>query len=142
MKNQLFLFHSTPMKILVTTPETQGKYCMMEMQHKPGVGPAVHIHPRGNETFYVLEGNYTFWYGDKVAELSAGELLTVTPGVPHRYTSGNNGGRLLIVMPPDLENYFWEVAGVGRMLDFGEERQIAEKYGQDFLDHPGQSPHW
>ncbi len=132
------------MKILITTPETFGKYCVMEMQHQPNIGPAIHAHPRGNETFYILEGHYLFYYGDRMTELSAGELLTVEADIPHYYKSGSKGGRLLIIMPPDLENYFWEVSTLEheRPLPFSEELQIAEKYGQNFLNQQGQASHW
>jgi quercetin dioxygenase-like cupin family protein len=141
MRGVRFRFHKTEMVVLLTTADTGGAYCLIEMAHPPGVGPAQHIHPDGPESFYVLAGSYQFERAGERIDLTAGQAVSIPAGVPHRYTVGPDGGRLLVTSPKELEHYFWEVgqrlAGVGVSRD--EEFAIALKYGQRFVDD---SPHW
>jgi quercetin dioxygenase-like cupin family protein len=141
MKDRKFNFHSTEMIVRVTTEETGGLYSVIEMTHLPSVGPALHAHPSGPESFVVLEGSYTFYLGDQVVRLQAGQGATAPQNVPHRYVVGPVGGRLMVISPPRLEHYFWTIAQ--RFLEgpvpLDEEFAVAHEYGQDFLD---MSSHW
>jgi quercetin dioxygenase-like cupin family protein len=55
----------------------------------PGGGPGLHTHPY-EEVFVVQEGEVTFTVGDATIEASAGQILVVPAGVPHKYV---NSGR-------------------------------------------------
>ena len=35
-------------------------YTILDIIHPPNIGPALHIHPKGSETFYIVEGDYEF----------------------------------------------------------------------------------
>jgi quercetin dioxygenase-like cupin family protein len=157
MKDTPFNFYKTQMRIRVTTQETRDfaphGYCVIEMTHVPSVGPALHIHPRGSETFLVMEGTYTFFVGTSEADLAAttliaGESFTAPAGVAHRYLVGETGGRLLVTCPPDLEHYFWEVSQhlqyqqAETPLTREAEFAIAHQYGQDFVQTATDAPHW
>jgi mannose-6-phosphate isomerase-like protein (cupin superfamily) len=154
MKDVPFAFYKTQMRIRVTTPETRDfsslGYCVIEMTHVPNVGPALHIHLRGPETFIVLEGTYTFFLGESdetltATTLHAGQSFTAPAGVGHRYLVGDTPGRLLVICPPDLENYFWEVAQSLQSdtpLTREAEFAIAHRYGQDFVQSVNDAPHW
>ena len=52
----------------------------------PGGGPALHTHPYA-EVFVVQEGEVTFTVGDETIEASAGQIVIVPPGTPHRYVN-------------------------------------------------------
>lgn len=129
------------MTIRLTTEETGGQYSVIEMRHFPNVGPALHVHPRGPESFVVVEGNYTFHCDGEDRTLGPGEAFCVPAGKPHRYRVGDEGGRLLVLCPPGLEHYFWEVSQrlAEGPLSLDEEFAIAAHHGQDFLDASG---HW
>jgi quercetin dioxygenase-like cupin family protein len=136
-----FVFRGTRMRVHLSTATTGGSYALIEMTHPPSVGPALHIHPRGPESFFVLEGEYTFSLGSTTIVVSAGEAVAVPAGVAHRYVVGATGGRALVITPPELENYFIDIA---KRLESGpvqlaEEFEVAARYGQEFLDHEG---HW
>lgn len=142
MKDVSFLFHKTAMSIRLTTAETGGAYSVVEMRHIANVGPALHIHPRGPESFLVLEGEYHVTCGDTRTRLGPGQSAAVPAGTPHRYVTGAQGGRLMVICPPGLELYFWEVGrrlANGGTLTLEEEFAIAARCGQDFLDGDG---HW
>jgi hypothetical protein len=62
-------------------------------------GP-LHVHQKDDEGFYILEGDATFQIGDTTIEASAGDFLWGPHGIPHRYSTGPAGCRLLFVMTP------------------------------------------
>jgi quercetin dioxygenase-like cupin family protein len=123
------------------TADTGGAYALVEMWHPPSVGPALHVHPRGPESFLVLEGEYTFILGPRSVAAGPGSALSVPAGVPHRYEVGPAGGHFMVVCPPGLEQYFERVAmrSADRPLTWDEEMAVAADCGQEFLDR---AQHW
>jgi quercetin dioxygenase-like cupin family protein len=140
MRDTPFDFHGTRMTIRATTADA-GAYAVIAMDHPPDVGPALHVHPRGAETFHVLDGTYVFTRGDETMHATVGDVVVIPTGTPHRYVSGAGGGRLLVITPPDLEHYFWETTQALRagQWTLDEEFGIAHRHGQDFLEQGG---HW
>ncbi len=136
-----FIFHGTRMRVHLATPDTGGAYALIEMWHPPAVGPALHLHPHGPESFLVLTGTYTFTRGDETVVAIPGTAVAVPPGVPHRYEAGPAGGHVLVVCPAGLERYFEEVAARTALgsLTLDAEFALAREWGQEFLDRTG---HW
>jgi mannose-6-phosphate isomerase-like protein (cupin superfamily) len=52
----------------------------------PGSGPELHKHPYA-EVFVIQEGDVTFTVGEEVIEASAGQILVVPAGVPHKFVN-------------------------------------------------------
>jgi quercetin dioxygenase-like cupin family protein len=50
----------------------------------PGTGPSLHSHPY-TETFVVQKGKVIFSDGSNSFEASAGEIVVIPPGIPHRF---------------------------------------------------------
>ena len=141
MKNKTFDFHGTKMTIKVLTSETNGAYCIIHFAHPPNVGPALHMHPSDAESFHVIKGDYKFIVGNKNIDTKVGDTVIVPKGTPHKFNAGSDGGEFLVISPPNLENYFYEVS---QMLTKGSvtldvESTIAKKHGQIFLEHTN---HW
>jgi mannose-6-phosphate isomerase-like protein (cupin superfamily) len=141
LNTQSFNFRGTRMTVSLSTADTGGAYSVIEMIHPPNVGPALHIHPRGPESFFIIEGSYTFVRGSETCKRVAGEAVSIPAGMPHRYTVGAEGGRAMVICPPGLEQYFQSVAELLERgsLPIAEEFLIAARFGQDFLDN---SAHW
>jgi len=141
MTSITFDFRGTRMTVRLSTADTAGAYSVIEMIHPPNVGPALHIHPRRPESFYIIEGSYTFFRGHETIQLAAGQAVSIPAGTAHRYLVGPAGGRALVICPPGLETYFQTVAGRLKQgpLPLDEEFAIASRHGQDFLDR---SAHW
>jgi len=141
MKNKTFDFHGSKFTIKVLTSESNGNYTVLDVIHPPNVGPALHIHPQGPETFYIIEGNYEFILDDKSIMAKSGDVIFVPKNASHRFVAGKNGGHIIVISPPQLEFYFWEIS---KLLDKGKisfetESNIAKQYGQIFLDN---TKHW
>src|SRR4051812_46033461 len=52
----------------------------------PGKGPALHMHPYA-EVFVVHTGKLTFVVGDAVIDATAGQIVVVPVGTPHKFTN-------------------------------------------------------
>lgn len=139
--NRTFDFHGTTMIIKSLTSETGGAYTILYAVHPPNVGPSLHLHPRGNECFYIVKGKYRFTLGNKLIDTTPGDVVLVPKDVPHKFTVGTDGGEALIISPPDLENYFSQVSELLRKGDvtWETESSIARQYGQVFLEN---TDHW
>ncbi len=67
----------------------------------PGSGPRLHTHPYA-EVFVVQEGHATFTAGDATIEATAGQIVVVPAGVPHRFVnSGTEGLRQISIHPSE-----------------------------------------
>lgn len=141
MKNQPFDFHGSQFTIKVLTSESNDRYTILDVLHKPNTGPAKHKHPAGPETFCIVEGRYQFFLEGKLIQAKDGDVVCIPTGASHRFVTGPNGGHVIVISPPNLEKYFLEVSKLLRKgkLTFEQESGIAKKYGQIFLDG---SKHW
>ena len=141
MKNFPFDFHGSQFTIKVLSSESNDRYTVLDVIHAPNIGPAEHQHPAGPETFSVLDGDYEFFLNGESIKAKAGDVICVPTGASHRFVTGSNGGHVIVVSPPNLEFYFWEVSQLLAKGDvsFEQESEIGKKYGQIFLDG---SKHW
>ena len=88
MKDKPFNFHGAIFTIKVLTSETNGKYMVMDVILPPVIGPALHMHPMGPETFYIIEGEYESILGEKSLMGKTGDTIFVPKGTPHRFEVG------------------------------------------------------
>jgi quercetin dioxygenase-like cupin family protein len=97
-------------RFLATGADTGGQYALWEAVVPPGGGPPPHAHSRGEEGFYVLDGEITFTVGDQRLVAGAGAFANLPVGTPHSFK--NEGGRpakmLISVAPAGLEKMFFE----------------------------------
>lgn len=74
--------------IQVTGDETAGAYALATGSVAPGGGPPLHAHP-GNETFYVLSGEFEFTQRDagivSTVRGGPGTVVHAPAGAPHRF---------------------------------------------------------
>jgi mannose-6-phosphate isomerase-like protein (cupin superfamily) len=92
--------------------QTDGRLGLVE-QVVPGgyPGPAMHVHPDFDETFYVIEGTLAFRVGDHAYEASAGTVAFVPRGTPHTFANASvePSRSLVLVTPGGFESYFEEL---------------------------------
>jgi len=71
-------------------------------------GPRLHLHPRFDEGFYVLDGELVFRLGDAVITVCAGELALARRGVAHTFANRTDRDAqvLMFVTPSGFEWYF------------------------------------
>ena len=99
------------MEFKITGEETAGSFCVIELTAFPHNGPPPHIHHREDESFYVLEGNFSFLRGAHTIEAGPGFFCRVPKGTVHRYENvGTKPGKAQVIMTPaGFEKFFAEI---------------------------------
>jgi mannose-6-phosphate isomerase-like protein (cupin superfamily) len=87
-----------------TSRDTNGEYVLVETLLQPGAFvAAAHVHPYQSERFEVLEGKIGMKVGRKKIEAGPGEVVTVDPGVAHKfYNAGEGPARFVCKVTPAL----------------------------------------
>lgn len=111
----------------ITSEDTGGRYCLLELHTPPGGGTPMHVHHREDESFFVLEGEYQFHAGGHVHRAAPGAFVFGPREIPHRYENiGKIPARMLV---------FAEPGGIDRMF---EEFQGAIAAGRPDMDKIGE----
>lgn len=99
------------MRLLVSKAQTGGAFALVEFDGSEGPWTVPHVHRQMEESFYVLEGEFTFTCGDREIQAHPGSYLLVPRGTPHVMRAGPGGGRFLTLMVPGgLEDMFRELS--------------------------------
>ena len=69
-----------------------------------------HIHRETQESIFILDGDFTFAVGEQEIPAGPGSYILVPRGTRHEITAGAEGGRLLTLMVPGLEEMSFELA--------------------------------
>lgn len=130
--------------IKATAADTGGQMTIVEITEAPGVEAPLHVHHREDEGFWILEGDVTFEVGDATIQAHAGDYVFGPRDIPHRYTVGDAGCRMLFIMTPggfeDLVLEMSEPAGSRTLPPPSDEEPdweriaaIAEAHGNELL---------
>lgn len=137
--------------IKVTAEQTGGRYALVEILAPDGYEGVLHVHHFEDEGFYILEGEMTFYVGDRTIKARPGSYLFGPKDVPHAFTVDSGPARLLFLFTPaDWEGLIGETGEPARALtvppqpdeepDEAEMEQmaaIAARYG---VEVPGPPP--
>ena len=93
--------------VLADSEETGGQYGLIESLSPKGTEPPRHVHSREDETFYLLEGEITFYIGEETYKATPGMFVSAPRGVPHSYTFETDVIRMLVLVAPGgFEEFF------------------------------------
>jgi quercetin dioxygenase-like cupin family protein len=127
-----------------TAADTGGRMSIVQITCAPGTQAPLHVHHREDEAFWILDGDVTFFVGDATIEAHRGDYVFGPREIPHRYTVGEAGCRMLfIVLPGGFEEMVREMSepASGRTLpppseappDFERIAAIAAAHGNELL---------
>ena len=105
--HKVWLFGDT-YTIHVTGKDTAGEYAVLEVSSPSGSGPPLHKHTREVEGFYIMNGEFTFQYGDTKLKAEPGTFVHLKKHIPHSFKSvGSDTGKMLTtIVPAGFENFF------------------------------------
>ena len=86
--------------IKASAGDTGGAMTIVEITEPPHAEGPLHVHHNEDEGFWLLEGSATFEVGGRTIEAAAGDYLFGPRQVPHRYTVGADGCRMLFLFTP------------------------------------------
>lgn len=92
--------------------DTNGTFTALENYIAPGQGPAMHIHVREDEMYYVLDGAVRFSADGDFLQAPADSFVFIPRGTPHCFRNdGVDPAKLLVMFTPaGMERFFEEVA--------------------------------
>ena len=131
--------------IKATAADTGGRMTIIEITEPPGAQSPLHVHHNEDEGFWILEGDATFEVGDTTIQAHAGDYAYGPRDVPHRYTVGKAGCRMLYILTPGgFEGLVREMSepAASRTIpppsdepsDMDQVAAIAARYGCELLD--------
>jgi quercetin dioxygenase-like cupin family protein len=101
------------MRVLAAGDATNRAFTLAEFTGGPGPWTVPHLHREMEESFFVLDGEFTFAVGGQEIPAGPGSYVLVPRGTRHGITAGAEGGRFLALMVPGgLEEMFFELAGL------------------------------
>ena len=99
------------MRLLAGGATTGRRYTLAEFYGTvSGAWTVPHLHEKFDESFFVLDGRFTFTVGDERIDATPGTYVLVPPDTAHTITAAEGGGRFLTLMVPGgLEDMFFEL---------------------------------
>src|SRR5215813_13101647 len=124
---------------LAESKDTNGAFLLMEATLAPGTEPPPHVHSREDELFYVLEGEFDVYVGEKAFKVEKGECVFLPKFKPHAFVIRSPRLRVLALFTPaGLEEAFRGMSSPAQRLDLptgaltystGDLEQTAERLG-------------
>ncbi|MGC4032931.1 MAG: cupin domain-containing protein [Tepidisphaeraceae bacterium] len=89
------------LKPMLNGAETGGLLGVAISQQHPGEGTPPHVHRNEDEMFYVLDGEVTFLFGDKLIKATKGDFVYAPRNIVHCFkcTSATPSKMMLLVTP-------------------------------------------
>jgi mannose-6-phosphate isomerase-like protein (cupin superfamily) len=129
-------------RVRASAADTNGQYSMLELEMPPNLEAPLHVHHTEDEGFYVLDGSATIYVGDESVELGPGEHAFGPRDIPHRFSIGPDGARMIWVLTPGgFEDFVHEASVPAERLtppppEVGPPADIAEivlRHGKELL---------
>jgi quercetin dioxygenase-like cupin family protein len=114
-------------RIKATAEETGGHLSLVEVELPPYAPVPLHVHHGEDEGFYVLEGSASFRVGDDRIDAGPNTFLFGPRDVPHAFTAGPDGVRLLyLFMPGGFEGFIRETSEPAARLEIPPAEVVPE----------------
>jgi mannose-6-phosphate isomerase-like protein (cupin superfamily) len=83
-----------------------------ELTAFPQNGPPPHIHLREDESFWVLDGEFSVLLGERTVQAGPGAFVHIPKGTLHTYkNTGSTPGRMIVLLTPGGFEKLWEEVG-------------------------------
>jgi mannose-6-phosphate isomerase-like protein (cupin superfamily) len=89
---------------------TGGAFSLVEFNGEEGPWTVPHLHRQMEESFFVLDGDFTFELGTERLPTGPGSYVLIPRGTRHMIHASRGGGTLLgLMVPGGLEEMFFEL---------------------------------
>jgi len=119
LRERVILDGVTAIDFKVLSGDTGGNLSVMVSSNNlKSTGPALHIHPDFDETFYITAGEVKFKVGEDFHILQVGDSIFVPRNTPHAFTiTSDNPATFMIICQPagKIENFFREYSNYDKV---------------------------
>jgi quercetin dioxygenase-like cupin family protein len=106
----------------VTGGQSDGRLFQLLVTEGRGAAPPLHLHRDADETFYVLDGQLTFYVDGQQIPAGANDFVFVPRGCVHSYLVRSPQARMLATFgPAGIEGFFTELG-----IDYGREKPMPQ----------------
>jgi quercetin dioxygenase-like cupin family protein len=119
------------LRLLAVAEQTNGAFAVGEFSGGEGPWTVPHVHQHTEESFYVLDGGFTFTVGADEIQAGPGSFVVVPRGTSHVLRAAPGGGRLLTLwVPGGLEAMFVELSRMppGSLRDPEARKAISARF--------------
>jgi quercetin dioxygenase-like cupin family protein len=131
-------------EIKATAADTGGQFTLVEVTCPPNFKGARHVHHMEDEAFWLLNGHMDLEVGGKQVDLNPGGYAFGPRNIPHSFTTGDAGCRVLFIMTPGgFENLLLQVSEPAltrtvpppsnKKPDLARLQKIVARYGNEIL---------
>ena len=129
---------------LTTVKFADDQRALVEQQCPGGMATPLHRQPEDDESFWVLDGEATFFVGDAPVQVTAGGFVHVPRGAPHAFEVNSEAATVLIWTTPNHLAFFravGEPAGARTLPpqappDMARVTSAGQAYGVEILGPP------
>jgi quercetin dioxygenase-like cupin family protein len=142
---EVFWFFGGLVTVKASAEQSGGRYSLTEQLFSGGMATPLHSQPEDNESFYVLEGEATFYLEDgQSIPASAGSFVHVPAGVAHAFQVDSETARILNVTTAQHERFFRATSDPAQTRtilpeappDMERIMAAAQEYGVEILGPP------
>ena len=119
------------LRLLAVAEQTGGAFALGEFSGGEGPWTVPHVHQHTEESFYVLDGAFTFTLGTEEVQAGPGGFIVVPRGTRHELRAAPGGGRLLTLwVPGGTEAMFVELSRMppGSLRDPEARKAISARF--------------
>ncbi|MGH3090544.1 MAG: quercetin 2,3-dioxygenase [Rubrobacteraceae bacterium] len=137
--------------IKASAEQTGGRFSLIEMLSPGGVATPLHAHREDDETFYVMEGDLTFYLEDgQPIPASAGSFVHAPGGVVHAFQVDSETARYLVITTHQHELFYRAISDPTQTrsippeapLDMEKIGAAAKEYAVEILGPPPGAHAW
>jgi quercetin dioxygenase-like cupin family protein len=144
-EGEAFWFFGGLVTVKASALQPGGRYAFTEQLYPKGTATPLHSQPEDDESFYVLEGELTFYLQDgQPIPASSGSFVDVPAGAAHAFQVNSETARILNVTTAQHERFFRAAADPAQRKtlppqappDMNKLMAAAEEYGVEILGPP------
>ncbi len=144
-EGEAFWFFGGLVTVKASAEQSGGRYALTEQLFPGGMATPLHSQPEDDESFYVLEGEVTFYLEDgQPIPASAGSFVHVPAGVAHAFQVDSETARILNVTTAQHERFFRATSDPAQTRTIPPEAppdmerimSAAQEYGVEILGPP------
>lgn len=127
--------------VKLSSAQTGGAFALVEDHLPAGRATPYHVHRHEDETFYLLEGEFTFFSGTRKFTGTAGTTVFLPRNIPHGFRADTAGKMLILTVPGGFDLFVAEAGEPAatrtipkpKQPDFARLTTLAAKYQIEIL---------